>query len=225
MEIYCCLQGTNLLSLPELGVFSHMWQSTAQHWRGTQTFWQRCITCTSSQGRAGCPEQRLRWWRESFLKCTNWRSLGRQGLAGSPPLGQAPQCLWLLGLPRSLVCLCHGLPCLLWQPRRVRQDRGAPAQLPQRVQHHYLKKKPRKHQEKLLIWLIFLLWMRAPLDSYKCKLNNLLKGKRERIKQWCPNRRSLQSWIQISEVFPHYEINHTAKHTPTRAKLLKFKCS
>lgn len=153
-----------------LVVFSH-WQSTAQHWRGTQTFWQRCITCTSSQGRAGCPEQCLWWWRESFLKCTDWRSLGRQGLAGSPPLGRAAQCLWLLGVPSSLVHLGHGLARLLRQPLRVRQDRGAPAQLPQGVQHHWGKKKAGKHQEKLLIWLISLLQNRAALDSYKCKLN------------------------------------------------------
>lgn len=130
-----------------LVVFFLTWQSTAQHWRGTQTFRQRCITCTSWQGRARCPEQCLGWWRESFLKCTNWRRLGRQGLVGSPPLGQAPQCLWLLGLPRSLAGLGHGLARLLRQPRWVRQDRGAPAQLPQGVQHHYIKK--RKRQESI----------------------------------------------------------------------------
>lgn len=151
-------------------VFFLTWRSTAQHWRGTKTFWQRCITCTSSEGRARCPEQCLGWWRESFLKCTDWRSLGRRGLAGSPPLGQAPQCLWLLGLPSSLVHLRHGLPGLLRQPRRVRQDRGGPAQVPEGVQHHY-KKKAGKHQEKPLVWLIFLLQKRTPLDSYKCKLN------------------------------------------------------
>lgn len=91
-------------------VFFLTWQSTAQHWRGTKAFWQRCIACTSSEGRAGCPEQYLGWWRESFLKCTDWRSLGRQGLAGSPPLGQAPQCLWLFRSPQLSCSPCSQPP-------------------------------------------------------------------------------------------------------------------
>lgn len=88
-----------------LVVFSHV----TEHSRGTRTFWQRRVTRTSPESRAGCPGQRLGWWRESFLKCTDWRSLGRQVLAGSPPLGQAPQCLWLFRSPQ-LFCSAWSRP-------------------------------------------------------------------------------------------------------------------
>lgn len=72
---------------------------------------------------------------------------------------------------------------------------------------------------------LFLLQKRVPLNNYNCKGKYLLNCKGERIKQSCPNRRSFQSWILISEVFLHNEINHTAKLTPARAEYLKFKCS
>lgn len=91
---------------------------------------------------------------ERILSKVHWlEEPGQAGPGGFSTPGTAAQCLWLLALPSSLVHLGHGLPRLLRQPRRVRQDRGAPAQVPQGVQHHYNeKKKAGKHQEKLWIW-------------------------------------------------------------------------
>lgn len=231
-------------------------------------------TCTYSEGRARCPQQCLGWWREFFLKCTNWQETRQAaGLAGSPPLVEATHRLWLLGVTVCCVHLVNCLCSLLGQARWIWQNWGGFTEIPEGVQHHC-----EKEQEKPLVWLrtdpcrcckavtqenygnisakpahlhtqqetemckncaqgtrngdpglltrhLFLLQRRVPLGNFNCKCKYLLNCKGERIKQSCPNRKSFESWTQISEVFLHNEVNHTGKLTPARVDYLKFKCS
>lgn len=126
-------------------VFSHLMEYSTALKRNQNVLTTLHHSCTHSEGRARCPQQCLGWWREFFIKCTNWPETRQAaGLADSPPLVEATHRLWLLGVTVCCVHLVNGLRSLLGQERWIWQNRGGFTEIQEGVQHHCEKVRTRK---------------------------------------------------------------------------------
>lgn len=180
-------------------VFSHLMEYSTALKRNQNVLTMLHHSCTHSEGRARCPQQCLGWWREFFIKCTNWPETRQAaGLADSPPLVEATHRLWLLGVTVCCVHLVNGLRSLLGQERWIWQNRGGFTEIQEGVQHHW----PQNRKRTMLI------------QPGHCSLIQILKARCgnhpiERLKQWLNNNAENPKLPILQRPGSHILIKHT----------------
>lgn len=165
MEIYCCLQGLNLLSLPELGGFSHLTEHSTALERN-----QNILTTLHHLhlfGRQGQVPWTMSQVMERILsKVHQLEEPGQAGPGRFPTPGTSTSVSLVVRSPQ-LSCSPSSRPpgpalAAATGPSGSRWScsgaEGCSAPL--------WKTNPGKHQEKPSVWLIFLLQKRAPRDTY-----------------------------------------------------------